>query len=90
MDPDKGWLKTQQKPPRFWRFPFWGVQEGCGASRQEQSLGGCWAGVWGPRRAAHLVELVGFGERLADVQVRIPGGLPQGVVDIAGHRLCSD
>lgn len=44
----------------------------------------------GPRHAAHLVELVGFGERLADVQVRIPGGLPQGVVDIAGHRLCPD
>lgn len=40
--------------------------------------------------AAHLVEFVGFGERLADVQVRIPGGFPQGVVDIAGHRLCPD
>lgn len=39
---------------------------------------------------AHLVEFVGFGERLADVQVRKAGGFAQGVVDVAGHRLRPD
>lgn len=38
----------------------------------------------------HLVDFVGFGERLTDVQVRIPGWLSQRVVDVTRDRLCPD
>lgn len=34
----------------------------------------------------HLVNFVGFGESLADVQV----GVPERVVDVAGHRFSPD
>lgn len=38
----------------------------------------------------HLVDFVGFGKRLTDVQVRIPGWLSQRVVDITWDRLRPD
>lgn len=38
----------------------------------------------------HLVDFVGFGERLADVQVRVPRWLSQRVVDVTWDRLCPD
>lgn len=39
---------------------------------------------------SYLVDFVGFGERLTDVEVRIPGWLSERVVDVTWDRLCPD
>lgn len=82
---------------------LWGRVQG-GRRRGAGREGRCWrggrggrrgrgiaAGVWLVRdRDVVLVDFVGFGERLTDVQVRIPGWLSQRVVDVTWDRLCPD